>query len=106
VTSNGRIVLKALSGMFPEEIIKVMSASSLKVSLNSQNDVNLNCTVEAKDTKRALITIKVNYPEPAKISMNVKKLSFKVLGTSGHYSFGGSHLPRGEERFCSYNNVR
>jgi hypothetical protein len=106
VTSNGRIVLKALSGMFPEEIIKVMSASSLKVSLNSQNNVNLNFTVEAKDTKRALITIKVNYPEPAKISMNVKKLSFKVLGKSGHYSFGGSHLPRGEERFCSYNNVR
>lgn len=43
--------------MFPEEIIKVMSASSLRVSLTSQNDVNLNYTVEAKDTKRALITI-------------------------------------------------
>ena len=50
VTSNGRIVLKALSGMFPEEIIKEMNASSLKVSLTSQNDVTLNYTVEAKDT--------------------------------------------------------
>jgi hypothetical protein len=63
--------------MFPEEIIKVMSASSLRVSLTSQNDLNLNCTVEAKDTKRALITIKVNYPEPAKISMKVNQFSLK-----------------------------
>ena len=106
MSSNGRIVLKALSGMFPEEIIKVMSATSLRVSLTSQNDMNLNCTVEAKDTKRALITIKVNYPDPAKISMNVFQFSLKVLGTSGHYSFGGSHIPRGEEGFCRYNNVR
>jgi hypothetical protein len=95
VTSNGRIVLKALSGMFPEEIIKVMSASSLRVSLTSQNDVNLNYTVEAKDTKRALITIKVNYPDASKISMNVIRFFLKVLGAPGHYSFGGSQLPRG-----------
>jgi hypothetical protein len=81
--------------MFPEEIIKVMSASSLRVSLTTQNDVILNFTIEAKDTKRALITIKVNYPDASKISMNVIQIFYKILGTTGHSSFGGSQLPRG-----------